>query len=96
MQRLKKYLTNFCHDQQRWGGGQFLEFMGGHSCYEGGIELMGTPPVPPTRGTLDLIMVSLNDKGSKAYSLRTETRIDTTKHVTSNAMCNNFHMNLRF
>ena len=26
------------------GGGQFLDFMGGHSCYEGGIELMGGPP----------------------------------------------------
>ena len=21
MQRFKKYLKNFCHDQQRWGGG---------------------------------------------------------------------------
>ena len=29
------------------GGGQFLDFMGGHSCYEGDIELMGAPPVPP-------------------------------------------------
>ena len=29
MQRLKKYLKLFCHDQQRWGGGQFLDFMGG-------------------------------------------------------------------
>ena len=28
------------------GGGQFLDFMGGHSCYEGGIELMGGPPSP--------------------------------------------------
>ena len=48
MQRLKKYLKFFCHDQQRWGRGQFLDFMGGHSCYEGGIELMGGPPSPPT------------------------------------------------
>ena len=30
------------------GRGQFLDFMGGHSCYEGGIELMGGPPSPPT------------------------------------------------
>ena len=36
MQRLKKYLKKFCHDQQRWRGG--------HSCYEGDIELMGVPP----------------------------------------------------
>ena len=51
---LVKLAKNFCHDQQRWGGGQFLDFMGGHSCYEGDIELMGghrahggIPPVPP-------------------------------------------------
>ena len=50
MQRFKKYLKNFCHDQQRWGGGQFFDFMGGHSCYEGDIELMGVPPVPPPLG----------------------------------------------
>ena len=29
------------------GGGQFLDFMGGHSCYEGDIELMGVPQSPP-------------------------------------------------
>ena len=29
MQRLKKYLKFFCHDQQRWGGGQLLDFMEG-------------------------------------------------------------------
>ena len=53
MQRFKKYLKNFCHDQQRWGGGQFFDFMGGHSCYEGDIELMGGPPsVPPLGKTL--------------------------------------------
>ena len=34
------------------GGGQFLDFMGGHSCYEGDIELMGVPPVPPLGKTL--------------------------------------------
>ena len=48
-QRLKKYLKkNFCHDQQRWrgGGGTVFGFHGGHSCYEGDIELMGGPPVP--------------------------------------------------
>ena len=28
MQRLKKYLKNFCHDQQRWGGAIF-GFYGG-------------------------------------------------------------------
>ena len=35
------------------GRGQFLDFMGGHSCYEGGIELMGGTPTgenPATGG----------------------------------------------
>ena len=27
MQRLKKYLKKLCRDQQRWGGGQFIDFM---------------------------------------------------------------------
>ena len=31
------------------GEGTIFGFYGGgHSCYEGGIELMGGPPVPPT------------------------------------------------
>ena len=29
------------------GGGQFLDFMGGHSCYEGGHRAHGGPPSPP-------------------------------------------------
>ena len=48
MQRLKKYLNIFCHDQQRWGG-QLLDFMGGDTAVmRGDIELMGGPPSPPT------------------------------------------------
>ena len=31
------------------GGGQFLDFMGGHSCYDGGHRAHGGPPSPPTR-----------------------------------------------
>ena len=31
------------------GGANSVRFYGGHSCYEGDIELMGIPPVPPTR-----------------------------------------------
>ena len=38
MQRLKKYLKKFCHDQQRWGGTAVMT---------GDIELIGVPPVPP-------------------------------------------------
>ena len=44
---------NFCHDQQGWGRDNFLILWGGHSCYEGGIELMGGPPTgenPATGG----------------------------------------------
>ena len=31
------------------GGGQFLDFVGRHSCYEGDIELIGGSPSHPTR-----------------------------------------------
>ena len=47
MQRLKKYLKNFFHDQQRLGGGQFLDFMGGTAVMRGDIELMGGSPQSP-------------------------------------------------
>ena len=62
MQRLKKYLKNFCHDQQRWGGGQFLDFVGhsyyvGDSYYEWDIELKGGPPSPPLGKTLFSVVV---------------------------------------
>ena len=32
------------------GGGQFLNFMGAHSCYVGDIELMGFPQSSPPLG----------------------------------------------
>ena len=51
MQRLKKYLKIFCHDQQRWGGRQFLDFMGGHSCYEGEHRFHGGPPTRENPGS---------------------------------------------
>ena len=43
MQRLKKYLKECCHDQQRWGK-QLLEFMGGRAVMRRDIEIMGGPP----------------------------------------------------
>ena len=46
MQRLKKYLKNFNHDQQRWGGGTICRFYGGTQLLLGGIELMGVPQSP--------------------------------------------------
>ena len=50
MQRLKKYLKNFCHDRQRWGGDNFWILWGGDSCYKGGhIAHGGFPSPPPTR-----------------------------------------------
>ena len=58
------------------GGGQFLDFMGGHSCYEGGHRAHGgIPPVPPTRenpvtnvylGTLiqrQMILITYQEEG---------------------------------
>ena len=40
------------------GGGQFLDFMGGHSCYEGDIELTGgVPPLGKTLEKYDLQML---------------------------------------
>ena len=48
MQRLKKSKKKFCHDQQRWGGGQIFQFYGRDTAVmRGDIELMGGPPVPP-------------------------------------------------
>ena len=48
MQRLKKYLKKFCHDRQDGGGGgQRLDFMGGHSCNEGNRAHEGPPSPPP-------------------------------------------------
>ena len=42
------------------GGVQFLDFMGGHSCYEGDIELTGgVPPLEKTLEKYDLQMLSL-------------------------------------
>ena len=50
MQRLKKYLKKFVMINK--DGGQFLDFIGGRSCYERNIDLMGGPPVPPLGKTL--------------------------------------------
>ena len=44
MQRLKNIVKKCCHDQQRWGGRQFWDFMGGHSCYEEGHRAHGGSP----------------------------------------------------
>ena len=37
------------------GGGQFLDFMGGHSCYEGGHRAHGG--VPPLGKTLGILLL---------------------------------------
>ena len=46
MQRLKKYLKKFFVMINEDGGGTIFRFYGGHSCYEGDIELMGGPQSP--------------------------------------------------
>ena len=43
MQRLKKYLKFFCHDEQRCGGDKLI-------FYEGDTKLMGFLPSPPHQG----------------------------------------------
>ena len=47
MQRLKNIQKKFVMINRDGGGGQFLDYMGGHSCYEGEIELIGAPQSPP-------------------------------------------------
>ena len=60
MQRLKKYLKKFCHDQQRWGGGTIKILWEGHSCYEGGHKAHGgSPQSPPPGKTLVYIILIL-------------------------------------
>ena len=46
MQRLKKYLKNFCHDQQRWGGGGNFRFYGGDTAVTRGHRAHGGVPPP--------------------------------------------------
>ena len=42
------------------GGGQFFDFIGGDSCYDGRHRAHGgSPPVPPTRETLIHIPVAV-------------------------------------
>ena len=50
MQRLKKYIKKFCHDQQRLGGGQFLDFIGGDRAVMRGTQSSwrGVPPLGKT------------------------------------------------
>ena len=51
MQTLKKYLKKIFVMINKDGGGQFLDFMGGHSCYKGGHRAHGgISPVPPHWG----------------------------------------------
>ena len=60
IQRLKKYPKKFSSRSTKiGGGGQFFYFIGAHNCYEGGIELMGGPLVPPLGKTLTSQIVFL-------------------------------------
>ena len=62
MQRLKKYPKKFfVMINKDWGGGgQFLDFMGGHSCYEGTKSSWGVPPTGENPGQTHKIYVSLH------------------------------------
>ena len=71
MQRLKKYLKNFCHDQQRWGGGgdNFKILWGDTAVMRGDIELMGGPPSPPpTRENPGLLPLPIKNR-FKSFSI---------------------------
>ena len=59
MQKLKKYQKIFLSWSTKMGGGrQFLDFMGGHSCYEGGHRALGgSPQSPPPSGKTLLVDV---------------------------------------
>ena len=52
MQKLKKISKKvLVMIKNDGGGGEFLDFMGGHSCYEGDIELTeGSPPTGKNPG----------------------------------------------
>ena len=53
VERLKKYQEKIVMINKDGGGGEgFLDFIGQHSCYEGGTELMGVLPLPLIRNTL--------------------------------------------
>ena len=47
MQRLKKVSEKIFVMIDKDGGGQFLDFMGGDSCYEREHRAHGGPPSPP-------------------------------------------------
>ena len=48
MQRLKNIWKIFVIINKDEGGGAIFGFNGGHSCYEGDIELVGVPPLGKT------------------------------------------------
>ena len=52
------------------GGGQFLDFMGGHSFYEGDIELMGIPPPGKTLVSDIHLKIASNGHAHKLYQPR--------------------------
>ena len=51
--------------------------MGGHSCYEGDIELMGVPPVPPLGKILGYVQKRLS---SRLRTLRSSYKNTKTPH----------------
>ena len=63
------------------GGRQFLDFMGGHSCCEGDIELMGVRPAPSPPGkTLvsDIhLKIASNGHAHKLYQPRWVKELQT-------------------
>ena len=68
MQRLKKYLKEFFHDQQRWGGGAIFRFYRGDTAVmRGDIELMGGPPTWENPADWWWMILKTSPKGEKDW-----------------------------
>ena len=75
MQRLKKYLNNFCHDQQRWGG-NFSILWGDTAVMRGDIALMGVPqsPLPPDFTLTDALVTGNTNNQFVSHRFRVKER----------------------
>ena len=62
---------------------------GGHSCYEGGIELMGVPPVPPNRENPGIKLFT--QPATNANCLKSLISPDKVSSMYENCQCYKFY-----